>query len=117
MPKRFNCANCGIVLAHTRKAFKGRIYDLIEPHDCDEVSEPEPGDGTTFVPSSEKVSSPDYNQFKFVQKINDLAGKLHEPVDHRKSDHLREEKNDSTAPLDLLKNVKDLPNQTPERDL
>lgn len=115
MPKQFNCAQCGIVLNHTRKALKGRIYDLIEPHECGEVETPEPGDATVFVPSDAKTNEPNYNQFEFVQKINDLSGKPSvepEVGDRRPTDQVK-----STAPSNLLEDLKNLPNSTPERDL
>jgi len=121
MPKQFNCAKCGIILHHTRKVCRGKIYDLIEPHTCDEeVAEPECGDGLTFLEAGIQGPEPNYNRFEFVQKINDLSAKQSEPQDRRAPEHIKDikgDKNSSTAPGNLLDNLRTLPNQEPEREL
>jgi hypothetical protein len=63
--KKLHCANCGLELKHKRLATKGVIYDVVEPHICqDEVPDPEVNPGPALADG------------KFVQKINKLR-KVH----------------------------------------
>uniref|UniRef100_A0A6H1ZT67 Uncharacterized protein n=1 Tax=viral metagenome TaxID=1070528 RepID=A0A6H1ZT67_9ZZZZ len=49
MPKKFHCSSCGIELTHTRKAVKGHIFELINPHECEGFTVKEKGDNQTVL--------------------------------------------------------------------
>jgi len=113
MPKHIHCAQCGQELLLLRKALKGKVYDLIEPHLCDsEVNDPIPGSG--FVPMTKPhpiMMDEHFKPFKFVQKINDLNAKSTE--DKRSTEHLRKELKTSTAPVNILDQIKHMQNSIP----
>ena len=118
------CAQCGIELEVRRKAVpvEKRIYEVVEPHTCVEGE-------TTFEegikeekkkPLTSKLDTL-FDSFKFVQKLNKLATKpspvQQETGDKRDKKHLREEILTSTAPMNLLRNVKNLPPSQAENDV
>ena len=114
MAKEFFCANCGTRLNLTRKALPkfGRIIDLIEWHEC--LEEPIELDLTPIdnppIINKEKRS--------FTNNLEVLHSKVtvgtlgtDNFLDRRPSEHVK-----STAPQDLLSQLKNsLPSQ-PEND-
>ena len=116
MPKHIHCAECGLELLLLRKALKGKVYDLIEPHVCAEINNPIPGEG--FVPVTKPhpiMMDEQFKDFKFVQKINDLNAKAAE--DKRAAEHLRKELKTSTAPPNILNQIKNMQNSIPASDI
>lgn len=96
------CSECGTALVVTRKAIKslGRIIDIIDPHECSE----EPADLNL-----DPMPTPSAEDGKFVQNLN----KLNVPSikDTRPNDQVK-----SSAPSNLLEQVKGFQNSRPEND-
>ena len=135
--KIIHCAQCGMELELRRKAVPSekRIYEVVEPHTCVE-GETTLGQITDFatettfeqvidLAGAKKPFKPDLDQlfesFKFVKKLNKLATKpspiQQETGDKRNKDDLRKELLTSNAPVNLLSNIKNLPNSQAENDV
>jgi len=116
MPRHIHCAECGLELLLLRKALKGKVYDLIEPHACAEINNPIPGSG--FVPVSKPhpiMMDEHFKSFQFVQKINDLNAKS--TMDKRPAESLRKELKTSSAPPNILNQIKTMQNSIPASDI
>ena len=103
------CAKCGRELSIHRKPMPqyGRIIELVEPHRCGKVVEPDLGKPTS-VPTK-----PLKDDHEFVQKLNDLSPPM---GDKRPKEHLRNEVVTSTAPASLQDLTKFGPS-VPEGDI
>ena len=121
MAKHLHCANCGMELLLLRKALEGKIYNLVEPHQCsEEIAEPESGNFTPIAKPRppEKVVEATFGKGKFVEKLNDLQPKpipFEETGDKRSGDTMRKVKT-SSAPPGILDNIKSLQNSIPASD-
>jgi hypothetical protein len=118
MPKHMFCANCGEEVFTLRKALKGRIYDLVEPHTCTkEIALPQPGEGFTITPKPKPKNLDSlFDSFKFVEKINDLNTDL--PTgDKRPAEQTRKSLKTSDAPTNLLNSMKTMQNTSPQSDI
>ena len=113
MPKQFYCSICGVELIYSRKAVpgKGRILDLIAPHECEGYAIKSDGFGKETV-------------LDVLDNLKDLIKVVEEVSEERPSGFRLDEgdKRDdkdkrSTAPKSLLDNIKNMPNSTPEGDL
>lgn len=96
--KTVHCSQCGQELPITRKALPkyGRIVDLIDPHECGEIVEPDWSIVSVPLPSS--------GTKKFVQKLNELQP----PPKEQPLRDLRNVSDDqkSSAPETILKAIK-----------
>jgi hypothetical protein len=106
-----------------RKAVKGNIYDLVEPHQCSgEVANI---DIQNNVPRGDRPLPAHldniFNQFKFVQKINELnTQKDSSPNytgDKRSPEHTRKELKTTSAPSGILNALKSNPHSQPASDI
>lgn len=96
--KSVHCSQCGKELLITRKALPkyGRVINLIDPHECGEVVEPDwPIVSVPLPPSGGK---------KFVKKLNELQPP---PKDLRPLPEI-EPKVVSTVPETILDHLKKL---------
>jgi len=118
------CAQCGKELEVHRKAVPSeqKIYEVIEPHTCTEtkledIEEVLKDEKKPLTPKLDNL----FNSFKFVQKLNKLATKPsplnQETGDKRDKEYLRKELLTSTAPLNLLNNVRNLLPSQAENDV
>ena len=124
MPKHLHCAQCGTELLLLRKAIRGKIYDIVEPHQCsEEIAEPSQREG--FVPIEkprppESIVEEKFAEGKFVEKLNDLKVNPVDPFSHtddkRKGDTMRKEKT-SSAPDGILASIKSMQNTIPASDI
>ena len=116
MPKNFYCAQCGTELRLFRKFVnsQSRIVNLVEFHTCIEIVDDTPTDPKLLVLTEKPKSMPIdisklFDDFKFVQKLNNLDEKaeVHRENhgDKRSKEHLRRELI-STAPEELLNRIK-----------
>ena len=103
--KHLYCANCGIELLFIRKAVKGNIYDLVQPHECGQINSPEFKPIIIEKPSQNELEKM-FDSFEFSKKIN----KLKIPTgDNRSDDVIRKEKPEpivSAAPQSIIEKVK-----------
>ena len=107
MVKNLHCARCGKELLHLRKAVKGNLFDLVEPHECTKLHEPTITDKTVPTTHNKENLNELFDSFKFVKKIDSL--KTVPTGDNRSEDILRKEKSPliaSSAPSSLLDMVK-----------
>jgi len=106
MSKIVYCMKCGRALPIHREPMPqyGRIIELVEPHKCGKVVEPDLGKAADI---STKPLKDDY---EFIQKLNDLSPPT---GDKRPKEHLRNELVTSTAPMSL-QDVTRLANSVPE---
>ena len=108
MAKAIYCSECGMKLTMILKGLPqhGRIISLINPHEC--LEEPIELD----LGPAEPTPTP---EGKFVEKLNELPTAAHGAVsthdlrDRRLPEHIK-----SSAPTELLKNIKDLSATIPE---
>jgi len=110
------CARCGKPLPIYRKAMPhyGRILDIVEPHECEEMYEIDLG---KFVPPPGKEEVEDNMDNKFVQKLNDLKPLPAKAAgDRRPSDQTKKEAVTSSAPSGLLDRWNQLQPRGPEDD-
>ncbi|MBE3140243.1 MAG: hypothetical protein IMZ53_06640 [Thermoplasmata archaeon] len=125
------CANCGKQLKLTRKALPGlgTIVDLISYHECSEELTP-----FHIDPSNILEAHPVEGKDKFVQSLNDLKppqiiargnseGKSLRPSSMTGTDDLRDRRFDqdgkakSSAPPNILDQIKQQGNSIPSHDL
>ena len=107
MPNVIYCAKCGRELSIYRKPMPqfSRIINLLEPHRCCKVVEPDLG-----KPAS--IPKPIRKDHEFVQKLNDLNPP---EGDKRSKENLRNELVTSSAPSSL-QDVARFANTVPEGD-
>lgn len=110
------CENCGACLEIKRKAMPtyGRIIDLVPYHECSDEIIPfdmSPNPVPTFMPNEEKQ--------KFVEKLNELQPQkspfgidTRDLRDQRKIEDVK-----STAPLNLLNSINQMPHGQPTGDI
>ena len=125
MSKKFYCAKCGLKLEVFQKAIphKGIVMNLVKPHEClvsidEEEDEKDPfaGKGAFEILDESKEKKLDkkvdklFDEFPFVKKLNKATTEhevvIQETGDKRDKEHLRKELVTSTAPLNVLDNVK-----------
>ena len=121
MSKKYFCARCGLKLEIFQKAIphKGIVMNLVKPHEClvsidDEKDKKDPfaGKGAFEIldESKEKKLDKLFDEFPFVKKLNKATAEhevvIQETGDKRDKEHLRKELVTSTAPLNVLDNVK-----------
>ena len=120
MSKLFYCANCGTRLHTFRKAMPkyATIIDLVEYHECPD--EPVEFD---LLPEEVPIYAPKEGKDKFVQNLNSLqpqsmlsAMSSADLRDRRSSEHTKSDV-DSTAPPNLLNQMKNLSNTPPAGDI
>ena len=121
------CAECGMELEVRRKAVPSeqKIYEVIRPHSCIDKLDTL----TTFEEEVKKEEKKPlapklgalFDSFKFVQKLNKLSTApppmIQETGDKRDKEHLRKELLTSTAPLNLLNNIRNISPSHPENDV
>lgn len=130
------CAECGEQNEIRSKAIPAlqKVYDLIRPHNCGKPSlEPITEKAIKRITEDERKGiSPSldalFDSFKFVRKLNGLEpesdrdsamAEVHKENygDKRNKDHLRKELSTSSAPLNLLSNIRSIPHTIPVGDI
>ena len=118
MPKHIFCANCGIELLQYRKAIKGNIFDLVEPHNCIEEGTELPNIEDRNIEPQLKPNPPSidklFGKMEFVQKLNDLTPEKAETGDKRSKEFTRKELETSSAPFSILDQIKVGAKQKPD---
>jgi len=119
------CAECGEKLEVFRKAVPSlqKVFEIVGPHNCGEATLGEPSEQILEKMVENENKPPSkldklFNSFKYVQKLNNLEPIETNPMnqetgDKRDKEHLRKELQTSTAPLNLLNNIKNLPHSQP----
>jgi len=116
------CAECGMELEVRRKAVPSeqKIYEVVKPHVCTETMFEEEVKESEKKPLSPKLDNL-FESFKFVQKLNRLSTvpspMSQETGDKRDKEHLRKELLTSTAPLNLLNNIRNISPSQAENDV
>lgn len=115
MAKAYYCSVCGIELGHSRRAVpgKGLILDLIDPHECEGHSvKSNPDEAPTVTDVIETLE--DLHKAEVIDEKT--VGHINVPGDRRDE---KDKKNleTSSAPENLLKNFKGLPNTEPEGEM
>lgn len=108
MAKNYFCSNCGTPLKWTRKALPNKqvIVDLIDPHECDASNK------TNIEDSETKVDK----RYKELRDFNERVERSLHPGEEYYEDKRKAEHKKSTAPTNILNQVKAGANTEPEND-
>jgi hypothetical protein len=90
MPKEIYCAKCGQSLRQGKQVVKGRILNIIFPHDCGGLNQ-------KLLDELKELRMIEPEENEFVQKLNDLRPDS-ALRDRREPEHTRKEINFSSAP-------------------
>lgn len=112
MPRRYYCSNCGTELILKRKALKNKqiIIDTLDPHVCDEEHKNLANitdDERPITPAEKEIRDSNLRRGSY----NNEDDKIFQ--DHRDKQFMRKPVT-STAPINLLQQIKGVPQQRPE---
>lgn len=110
---KFYCSHCGCELVRTRQAIpgKGKIIDLIEPHECcGHAYRAKDDERPTVLDIIESLKP--IGPVKVVSDGKNEEGRHNEPGDLRDSKH----ESKSSAPKNLLRSMENLPSVDNEED-